>query len=86
MSATPHRELRSGARHTDAEASPVLPPFPGFSSAHDQLGLVFLLGAVVLAGVGAALFRTALAYRPAVEVGAHSQAARKARKVRRRRR
>lgn len=73
------------ARSVDAEVEPVLPPFPGFSSTHDQLGLVFLLGAVVLAGLGAALFRTVLAYRPIVEVGAHSQAARKARKVRRRR-
>ncbi|SHN46863.1 hypothetical protein [Cryptosporangium aurantiacum] len=69
----------------DAEVSPVLPPFPGFSSTHDQLGLVVLLTAVVIAGLGAAAFRTVLAYRPVVEVGAHSQAARKARTLRRKR-
>jgi hypothetical protein len=73
------------AKRADAEVEPVLPPFPGFSSTHDQLGLIFLLGAVVLAGLGAALFRTVLAFRPVVEVGAHSQAASRARKVRRRR-
>jgi plastocyanin len=64
-------------------ADPVLPPFPGFSSRRDQLGLVLLLGATVLAGLCAALARTVLAYRPSVVVGAHSQAARKDRQWRR---
>ncbi|TQS41489.1 hypothetical protein [Cryptosporangium phraense] len=68
-----------------AARPPVLPPFPGFRSAHDQLGLIVLLSAIVLAGLGAMAFRTVLAHRPVVEVGAHSQAARKARVLRRRR-
>ena len=63
--------------------APVLPPFPGFSSTHDQLGLVILLSAAVFAGLVAALVRTVLAYRPLVLVGAHSQAARKAVRLRR---
>ncbi|GAA3393951.1 hypothetical protein [Cryptosporangium minutisporangium] len=79
----------SDAKAADTEVSPVLPPFPGFSSTHDQLGLMVLLSAVVLVGLGAAAFRTVLAYRPVVEVGAHSQAARqaarKARTMRRKR-
>ncbi|MFG1927550.1 hypothetical protein [Cryptosporangium sp. NPDC048952] len=79
----PHRADPKAGPEADVE--PVLPPFPGFSSTHDQLGLVFLLGAVVLTGLGTVLFRTVLAFRPVVEVGAHSQAARKARKARRRR-
>jgi hypothetical protein len=63
--------------------SPVLPPFPGFATTRDQLGLVILLSAAVVAGLVAALIRTLLAYRPLVLVGAHSQAARKARRQRR---
>lgn len=66
-----------------ARPAPVLPPFPGFSSTHDQLGLVLLLSAAVFAGLVAALVRTVLAYRPLVLVGAHSQAARKAVRLRR---
>ncbi|MFI5959612.1 hypothetical protein [Cryptosporangium sp. NPDC051539] len=66
-------------------APPVLPPFPGFRSAHDQLGLIALLGLIVLAGLGTMAFRAVLAFRPPVEVGAHSQAARKARVLRRQR-
>ena len=67
----------------NARPAPVLPPFPGFSSTHDQLGLVLLLSAAVFAGLVAALVRTVLAYRPLVLVGAHSQAARKAVRLRR---
>jgi hypothetical protein len=75
---------RSAERHrAHAVAAPVLPPFPGFSNTRDQLGLVILLSAAMLAGLGAALTRTVLAYRPLVLVGAHSQAARKARRLRR---
>ena len=70
-------------RRPQVVAAPMMPPFPGFSSKRDQIGLVILLSAAVLAGLGAALARTVLAYRPLVLVGAHSQAAGKARRLRR---
>ncbi|GAA0272567.1 hypothetical protein [Cryptosporangium japonicum] len=83
--ATPSGPARPDAEDSDVEETPALPPFPGFSSRHDQLGLVVLLSLVVAVGLGTAGFRTVLACRPVVEVGAHSQAASRARRAVRRR-